>query len=1032
MTKTVVMTKTHANGDIPEVVQNSLEELLGVGPLAVSSEGVDYRANSLSTSYEKRVEAIYQAAQRLARVLENNANKQLKDHIELFKNYIIQLRVEHLEYQGKPELEISDRQKKYMELMHLLELAVAEQLIPYAEKQLPHGNKNPKKVAAKLIAKADEYQLATTLKPILVTSIKEGGKHVVQADIPLPPISELMAEEILSAKNAATELKPTWYKAMSVEEKLFFDDMVDGVEDAKDVINKIHSLSSMTRTIPGVANFSRHIIAVLDENGNMLSKEERLRSSHVASRDYLKLKMKDVVSYAKQGPRQPWREDQERQSKKVQLRLESTVKNVEKIIEEFVANKYAGKGELTEADINVLKDLPILVQTLVSPLAINIMKKPDVDLFKDKTRAIDYLRANGCRIYFKGKFHHIKFDNIIDTNHPLNFARHLIGTGSIFEYEPTINKKSIKKLIELAALSDRSSIKEAAKDLEDHYALKVKGLDHNRYELHCAALEEFIVTGLGGMSYGSCVSGKDRKGIEILYADAMSIYYTLEGSLPKFNEMDDKKRSKFVDILADLYISHHQQINAGQNAPGADGIKTPADYLPLDVQERIIEKTGNKNIFNESNKIAGNNDNVKQLKKAKKFFKELKNKLKGKALLSDEVMSAYQLAFKPKKMNDIDEIVSSNDYVKIVDALKSMRDRIAYDCKDKAVLREIDRRITLLENRRIDVVRDSVDKFGDLILVLPPKVRNAVEKIDSELSTEYFRLTEAAVNIIKVERDLARAATPPLVVAKVIKREALEADLNGNGLFKAAPYGMITGGDLLEKGAPTIPPGANNVRVCEIDCAAGRMVYVETDKNGQVISTNNLLPDKYIPNKAWEAVYHQFIAQYKIDAAQYPISEFKRLITKVSREGDKTLEKNLAKYLPSIEGVDMKAVAKSLADHYMNVMYENKVGKMRLPSNDLIILAMSQIDGLREHQPVRLKTPVSEAHAKACLLYAAVQGGADKGYDVRLGSQYQYLLPLDKSEIKAFRNLLQTRPELGFVDRASLTETITALSRPLA
>ena len=63
------------------------------------------------------------------------------------------------------------------------------------------------------------------------------------------------------------------------------------------------------------------------------------------------------------------------------------------------------------------------------------------------------------------------------------------------------------------------------------------------------------------------------------------------------------ERENFVRIFAHLYHSHHYQLFSGQNAPGADGIKTPNVYLPEDICAVLGEA-----ILNRDDQLASNNE----------------------------------------------------------------------------------------------------------------------------------------------------------------------------------------------------------------------------------------------------------------------------------------------------------------------------------------------------------------------------------------------------------------------------------------
>lgn len=130
--------------------------------------------------------------------------------------------------------------------------------------------------------------------------------------------------------------------------------------------------------------------------------------------------------------------------------------------------------------------------------------------------------------------------------------------------------------------------------------------DVNGRELCLASLENLLNLQMDGLSYGSCVSGKDRKAVEILHTDAIRLFREKFGFWPRFN-VNDPKRADFVAIFAELYATHHAHIHAGQNAPGSDGIKTPATYLPNDICEKICSLLG-PNALSGDDRRASNNE----------------------------------------------------------------------------------------------------------------------------------------------------------------------------------------------------------------------------------------------------------------------------------------------------------------------------------------------------------------------------------------------------------------------------------------
>lgn len=451
--------------------------------------------------------------------------------------------------------------------------------------------------AKKLLAIAEEYTLISGQpKPILVTVTPfNHDLLLVQIEQPQAPLSDAQLDELLRTKE---KNKPEWYQLMPKREKRFFDAMMQTIHTREELRKKLHALSSKHRTIPGVANFLKHETAIIGKDGKIVYQSPaRYRSSMVSSRDLQKYK----------GDR-------------TELRVNTTISNIHQIIQTAVddifsdpARRNAYRHPDGTVNLDEIAKLPILLQTLISPSAVASLAMPDHDLYLDKIKAIESIKKQGIRITIDGQPTTIQFSNIISTNHPLNkLGRLLIGMDG---------KADAVKLIALAKENLRPANPGYAAAEELEKLIKV-GLfenltDDNQLQLHMAALEELIVTRLGGVSYGSCVSGKDRKGLETLYADAMELYLLSYGKLPRYDDHLHSKedRQNFVELFAHLFVSRHQQTSAGLNAHGADGIKTPDLYLPQDIQQAINKL--NPTLLKESDRLASNNELNKLLDKGK-------------------------------------------------------------------------------------------------------------------------------------------------------------------------------------------------------------------------------------------------------------------------------------------------------------------------------------------------------------------------------------------------------------------------------
>jgi hypothetical protein len=119
--------------------------------------------------------------------------------------------------------------------------------------------------------------------------------------------------------------------------------------------------------------------------------------------------------------------------------------------------------------------------------------------------------------------------------------------------------------------------------------------DYNGRELWLSSLENVQVILTGGMGGGACVSGKDRKALELIHTDSILLYREIYGKWPTINDTS-VARENFVNIVSDLYVTRHAHQHAGQNAPGADGIKHPGSYWPKDIARAIRQKTNSQSL----------------------------------------------------------------------------------------------------------------------------------------------------------------------------------------------------------------------------------------------------------------------------------------------------------------------------------------------------------------------------------------------------------------------------------------------------
>lgn len=364
---------------------------------------------------------------------------------------------------------------------------------------------------------------------------------------------------------------PEWYCALSDMQQIFLEHVLKNSPSIEEALSFV---SSRHRTLPLPANFAKHSLYRIDCQGNVQQLgSKRFRSSHIASRDVLN------CSYS------------------VQLRHSSS--NFEKVTEE------AKSGQ------------PVILQTLISPVSqLNYI-----------TKIIDFDLPPDCQLYDKGReavAQSKRYKDTIQTNHPYNMAKRVIYTAAANEYSA-----HLKRVAEQYS-QNNPALRELLDDYDsvlNSYLGSATFWDYDGRELFLSSLEQLIIITINGHSYGSCVSGKDRKAIELIHTDAMMLYKEKYGQFPKFGDPKDKKeRIAFVDMVMRLYTSRHQHEHAGQNAPGSEGIKTPANYFPPDIVEAINKRLETDKGLKYDDRLATDNEVKNISKKLPSYFSE-KNQL---------------------------------------------------------------------------------------------------------------------------------------------------------------------------------------------------------------------------------------------------------------------------------------------------------------------------------------------------------------------------------------------------------------------
>ncbi|MFI4918484.1 MAG: oxidoreductase [Legionellales bacterium] len=366
--------------------------------------------------------------------------------------------------------------------------------------------------------------------------------------------------EFLQTMSLVVQL-PEWYLVLSDWQQHFLEHTLkqaDRIEDA------VSFLSSRLRTLPAPANYAAHSLYLVNSQGGIeLLGKKRIRSSHIGSREALNL------------------------SWLLQQRHSSS--NLAKVME------FAGPGQLR------------LMQTLISPIhmvkfvprlvAGYLPLPPDSELFSMARSAVAQSSASKVTLQH---------------NHPFNLANRIYYTSATDE-------DSIALLSVLEKyVADNPDVQTLLSDYKT--VLESPFWDYVGRELFLSSLEQLIVLQIGGYSYGSCVSGKDRKAVELIHTDAMMLYKKRYGCWPKFGTAreqtlrEQEERMAFITLVVDLYVSRHQQIHAGQNAPGSDGIKTPDIYFSKDIAKAINQRLGSDKSLEYDDRLATNNE-VKHISK---------------------------------------------------------------------------------------------------------------------------------------------------------------------------------------------------------------------------------------------------------------------------------------------------------------------------------------------------------------------------------------------------------------------------------
>lgn len=343
---------------------------------------------------------------------------------------------------------------------------------------------------------------------------------------------------------------PYWYLLLPEDEQRLLKFSLHNTSD--NLYDAVSFLPSRLRTLPGLANLAKHFVKFLDVDGNPVkSTPERIRSAHIGSRAVINLPPEIAQLHAK--------------------------RNLAHVL------SFSQSG-------------PALIQTLISPdwTTHRLVGTPDYPLYYQLAEAIKAVQSDRQIFY---------------PNHPYNALRYVYLTyasdahcNALLKYAEEFFADSLNHVNPNGRLGRLSE--EALRDLEclikeyrdlinsEPGSATWKELWSKRgRELSLSSVEHLLTMQISGLPYSSCVSGKDRNGINIDYTDSMLIYRELYGFWPSFKD-SEPARTRFMMIFATLINSRHIDEHAAQNAPGATGIKHPFAYMPGDAPVAIYRALG--------------------------------------------------------------------------------------------------------------------------------------------------------------------------------------------------------------------------------------------------------------------------------------------------------------------------------------------------------------------------------------------------------------------------------------------------------
>jgi hypothetical protein len=434
---------------------------------------------------------------------------------------------------------------------------------------------------------------------------------------------------------------PEWFRDLTPQQQ----------EELRNHLNQmdqiIHTIPCYLRTIPMLANYGQHVVTVETPQGPVTTK--RYRSAVVVPHDVITPNKSDIfpeqVRLTQQNIEQLFGDEQGEQASP----LYQTAKG---LIEQWGIQP-------NNPDQPII--IPVLIQTLISPTLFTQTENKIINVLTKAIRELGVLKIYTFEI--NGQIYYVQ-PTLTHSNYPLNAAKLLLATvpnalsdtrnrnlrnaavllqnagtflaqishtslpeGSLLQAfinalrDPNVSVLTFQfaqwaELIqEIAAITDNTLFKlnlkiliDALRDYTELYRTSQERTIPlpERTRLIFTSLEEIITERSGGLSSGSCRSGKDRKGMETIHTDAMLAHYLMENRFVRWDdEPETVERQNFAEIFAALFNSGQQQRWAATNAPGCAGFEnlkiTPTilSPIPSDLLDAIFKNQPEK--LNQSN-----------------------------------------------------------------------------------------------------------------------------------------------------------------------------------------------------------------------------------------------------------------------------------------------------------------------------------------------------------------------------------------------------------------------------------------------